>query len=253
MFATRIRSMGAAHWLLLFALILLGWAALWLMAIPAETRELSQIYGANFWISLCLTTPDVSGYFNMFLMWSLMSAAMMLPTALPALATYDDLGQSTETSFGMLTAGYLAIWLGFAAVAAGLQIGFFQLGLLDGFGTSQSGIFSAVLLAIAGGYQFSPIKEACLAKCRMPLTFFMEHWEEGPLKMGFRLGAVCLGCCWALMLLGFVGGVMSLGFMGLATIIMIIEKMPDYGKYISAPLGFGLLGASVLMLASVIL
>jgi len=120
-------------------------------------------------------------------------------------------------------------------------------------GTSQSAVFSAVLLAIAGGYQFSPIKEACLAKCRMPLTFFMEHWEEGPFKMGVRLGAVCLGCCWALMLLGFVGGVMSLGFMGLATIIMIIEKMPDYGKYISAPLGFGLLGASVVMLASVIL
>lgn len=245
--------MGAAHWLVLFGLILAGWVALWLMAVPAETRALSKIYGAEFWISLCLSTPSITGYFNLFLMWALMAAAMMLPTALPALATYDDLSQSTDTNFALLTTGYLVIWLGFAAVAAGLQIGLFQLGLLDGLGTSQSAVFSAVLLAIAGGYQFSPIKEACLAKCRMPLTFFMEHWEEGPFKMGVRLGAVCLGCCWALMLLGFVGGVMSLGFMGLATIIMIIEKMPDYGKYISAPLGFGLLGASVVMLASVIL
>ena len=253
MLAARIRAMGAAHWLVLFGLILAGWIALWLMAVPAETRALSKIYGAEFWISLCLSTPSITGYFNLFLMWALMAAAMMLPTALPALATYDDLSQSTDTNFALLTTGYLVIWLGFAAVAAGLQIGLFQLGLLDGLGTSQSAVFSAVLLAIAGGYQFSPIKEACLAKCRMPLTFFMEHGEEGPLKMGVRLGAVCLGCCWALMLLGFVGGIMSLGFMGLATIIMIIEKMPDYGKYISAPLGFGLLGASVVMLASVIL
>jgi predicted metal-binding membrane protein len=251
MLSSRIRSMGAAHWLFLFGSILAGWIVLWLMAVPSDIRELGQIYGAEFWISLCLATPDITGYPSMFLMWALMSAAMMLPTALPAFATYDELGESTEISFGRLVLGYLSVWLGFAAVAAALQILLFQVGLLDGFGTSQSTVFSAVLLAIAGGYQFSPIKEACLSKCRMPLTFFMENWEQGALKMGFRLGAICLGCCWALMLLGFVGGVMSLGFMGLATVIMILEKMPTIGKYISAPLGFALLAASVLMLVTI--
>ena len=65
----------------------------------------------------------------------------------------------------------------------------------------------------------------------------MQHWDEGPLRMGIRLGAVCLGCCWALMLLGFVGGVMSLGFMALATVIMVFEKLPDLGRYVSKPLG----------------
>lgn len=250
MLSSRIRTMGAAHWLLLFGAILGGWVALWVMAIPSDIRLLGQIYGAEFWISLCLATPDVSGYPSLFLMWALMSAAMMLPTALPAFATYDELGESTETSFDRLVLGYLSVWLGFAAIAAALQILLFRAGLLDGLGTSQSGIFSAFLLAVAGGYQFSPIKEACLSKCRMPLTFFMENWEQGALKMGFRLGAICLGCCWALMLLGFVGGVMSLGFMGLATVIMILEKMPTIGKYISAPLGFGLLFASVAMLVT---
>lgn len=248
MLATRIRAMGAAHWVFLFALILGGWSALWLMAVPAETRELGQIYGAEFWISLCLATPDLSGYPSLFLMWALMSAAMMLPTALPAFATYEDLGASTDTNLVKLVTGYLVVWLGFAFVAAGLQIALFHIGLLDGFGTSQSAIFSAALLAVAGGYQFSPIKEACLSKCRMPLTFFMERWEDGPFHMGLSLGAICLGCCWALMLLGFVGGVMSLAFMGLATVIMIIEKMPTIGKYISIPLGVVLLAASIWML-----
>lgn len=252
MLAARIRAMGAPHWLALFGLILAGWVMLWLMAIPAETRELSQIYGAEFWISLCLATPDISGFPNLFLMWSLMSAAMMLPTALPSFATYEDLGHSSEISFGSLIAGYLLVWLGFAALAAGLQIGLMRFELLDGIGTSQSAAFSAFLLLLAGGYQFSKLKDACLSKCRMPLTFFMQHWEEGPFRNGVRLGLVCLGCCWALMLLGFVGGVMSLGFMGLATLIMVLEKLPDIGRYISAPLGVILLAsAPVVLLAGI--
>jgi predicted metal-binding membrane protein len=71
--------------------------------------------------------------------------------------------------------------------------------------------------------------------------FFMEHWDEGPLKNGLRLGLICLGCCWALMLLGFVGGVMNLAFMGLATVIMALEKLPEIGRLITRPLGVALL------------
>lgn len=249
-FAQRIRSMGAPHWLTLFGLILVGWVSLWLMSVPAETREFSRIYGADFWVELCLATPDLSGFPKLFLMWALMSAAMMLPTALPSFATYEDLGSSADIRFGVLVSGYLTIWLGFAAGAAAAQIGFMRLGLLDGLGTSRSAIFSATLLFLAGGYQFSALKDACLSQCRMPLTFFMQHWEQGPFRMGLRLGAVCLGCCWALMLLGFVGGVMSLGFMALATVIMIFEKLPDIGRYISKPLGYILIGAGVLTLVS---
>ena len=120
----------------------------------------------------------------------------------------------------------------------------FHFDLVSGFGDSRSVWLSVALLAIAGGYQFSALKEACLSKCRAPLTFFMQHWGESPLSMGLRLGATCLGCCWALMLLAFVGGVMSLAFMGLATLIMTLEKLPDIGRWLSRPLGVALLGGA---------
>jgi predicted metal-binding membrane protein len=173
-----------------------------------------------------------------------MAAAMMAPTALPAFATYEDLGHSTETRTGALVAGYLGVWLGFSVLAAGAQMALFDAGLLTAFGDSRSGALSAALLALAGAYQFSPAKAACLSKCRRPLAFFMAHWDEGAWRNGVRLGLVCLGCCWALMALAFVGGVMNLAFMGLATVIMVLEKLPQPGRYLTRPLGVVLLAAS---------
>lgn len=237
MISHRIRQMTGLHWIVLFGMILLAWFALFLMAVPDDMRSLSRIYGTDFWASLCVVTPDVGGFTRLFAMWALMSAAMMAPTALPAFATYEDLGYTTDTKFAPLVIGYTIVWLGYSAIAAGVQIVLFQFGLIDAFGTSLSNGLSAILLIVAGAYQFSPIKEACLSKCRMPLTFFMQHFEEGPLRNGLRLGLICLGCCWALMALAFVGGVMNLAFMGLATILMILEKMPELGRYLTKPLG----------------
>ena len=237
MISHRIRQMTGLHWIVLFGMILLAWFALFLMAVPDDMRSLSRIYGTDFWASLCVVTPDVGGFTRLFAMWALMSAAMMAPTALPAFATYEDLCHTTHTKFAPLVIGYTTVWLGYSAIAAGVQIVLFQFGLIDAFGTSLSNGLSAILLIVAGAYQFSPIKEACSSKCRMPLSFFMQHFEEGPLRNGLRLGLICLGCCWALMALAFVGGVMNLAFMGLATILMILEKMPDLGRYLTKPLG----------------
>jgi predicted metal-binding membrane protein len=131
-------------------------------------------------------------------------------------------------------------------LAAGLQIGLFSFGWVSAFGDSRSALLSGGLLVLAGAYQFSALKEACLAKCRMPVTFFMAHWDEGAWRNGLRLGAVCLGCCWALMLLGFVGGVMSLGFMGLATVVMTLEKLRA-GAWITRPLGGVLIGTGLVV------
>ncbi len=233
--------MGAPHWLALFGLILGAWILLYAMALPADLRESARIFGAAFWEGLCTVTLDAAGFARVVLMWALMSAAMMAPTALPAFATYDDLGRSTQTRFGALVAGYLCVWLGFSVLAGALQMGLFGAGLVSAFGDSLSVWLSAGLLMLAGLYQFSPVKEACLSKCRAPLTFFMAHWDEGPLRNGLRLGLVCLGCCWALMLLAFVGGVMNLAFMGLATLIMVIEKLPQYGRILTRPLGLVLI------------
>jgi predicted metal-binding membrane protein len=244
MIALRLRRMGAVHWLALFGLILGAWALLYAMALPAGLRDGAAIYGADFLRDLCVVTPDAAGFIRMTAMWALMSAAMMAPTALPAFATYDDLGHAGETRFGALVAGYLAVWLGFSVIAAGAQMVLFQAGWLTAFGDSRSGILSASLLALAGAYQFSPLKEACLSRCRRPLAFFMTHWDEGPARNGVRLGLVCLGCCWALMGLAFVGGVMNLAFMGLATAIMVVEKLPDLGRWLTWPLGVALLAGA---------
>ncbi len=245
MLADRIRSMRSPHWLVLFGAVLSSWIVLYAMAVPPDLRDASRVFGAEFWSDLCAVTPDLAGYGKLVLMWALMSTAMMLPTTLPALAAYDDLGASgAETQPIALIAGFLTIWWGFSVLAAGLQMLLFRADLVSAFGDSRSSALSASLLAMAGAYQFSALKESCLSKCRAPVTFFMQHWSDGPAKMGLRLGAVCLGCCWALMALAFVGGVMSLAFMGLATLIMILEKLPDIGRYISRPLGGVLLVAA---------
>ncbi|UWQ52305.1 DUF2182 domain-containing protein [Leisingera caerulea] len=251
--AQRIRTMGGWHWLGLFGLILGAWGLLYAMSVPAELRAAGAIYGPDFWRDFCTLTPDAAGFGKMLMMWALMSAAMMAPTALPAFATYEDLSHTApDTNFTRLVGGYLAVWLGFSALAAVLQLGLFQAELLTAFGDSNSRYLSAGLLLVAGGYQFSPVKEACLSKCRRPLVFFMQHWNEGPLRNGLRLGLVCLGCCWALMLLAFAGGTMNIAFMGLATVIMILEKLPELGRYITKPLGAGLVGAALALAAGII-
>lgn len=248
MIAARVRRMGDGHWLVLFGLILGAWGVLYAMALPADLRDGAALYGPDFLQSLCIVTPDAAGFGRVVLMWALMSAAMMAPTALPAFATYEELSHTGETRIGALVAGYLSIWLGFSVLAAGAQMMLFRAGLLSAFGDSRSGVMSAVLLAVAGAWQFSPAKEACLSRCRRPLSFFMQHWDEGAWRNGLRLGLVCLGCCWALMALAFVGGVMNLAFMGLATVIMVLEKLPDPGRWLTRPLGGGLLVASAWVL-----
>ena len=250
MLATRIRQMGGVHWIVLFGFVLLAWILLWLMMVPADMRALSDIYGPDFWTQLCAVGADGSGFFRLWLMWSLMAGAMMAPTAFPAFATYEDLPAAAKPDggFAALVAGYLMVWFGAAAFGAAAQIGLATAGLTDMFGVSVSTSFTAALLAAVGLYQFSTLKEACLAKCRMPVTFFMAHFAEGPFRMGLRLGAVCLGCCWALMALAFVGGMQSLAFMGVATVLMILEKLPDIGRYLTKPLGVALIGASLAVL-----
>jgi predicted metal-binding membrane protein len=251
MIATQIRRMGQTHWIVLYALILGAWAVLYAMAIPADLRAASALYGLEFLASLCVATPDAAGFAGLVVMWAMMSAAMMAPTALPALATYDDLAVAgAQTRLSALVAGYLTIWLGFSVFAAAAQLALFGAGLIDPFGSSLSTGLSVGLLAIAGVYQFTPMKDACLSKCRAPMMFFLQHFDEGPWRNGLRLGAVCLGCCWALMLLGFVGGVMNLAFMGVATVLMALEKLPVLGRWLTRPMGVGLLAAAAVVAAT---
>ncbi|MGV6849024.1 MAG: DUF2182 domain-containing protein [Marinibacterium sp.] len=248
MIAARIRTMAGLHWLALFALLIACWAILFVVAVPADLRLAGQIYGADFWRGLCRATPDWAGFVRVSGMWILMTAAMMAPTALPAFATYDDLPAQHPRGFARLVAGYLVVWIGFSLLAAGLQIGLVAADLVTPFGDSRSALLTAGLLALAGFYQFSALKADCLSACRSPLMHFLQHWEAGAFGIGLRLGLTCLGCCWALMLLAFVGGVMNLAFMGVAMALMTLEKLPEIGRYVTRPLG-GLMIAAALWTA----
>ncbi|WP_419904731.1 DUF2182 domain-containing protein [Kiloniella sp.] len=210
----------------------------------------------DFLLSLCLTTTNELTFFGLVAMWSLMSLAMMAPTAVPMLKSYQDIliagkGKVPAQAFWTLLAGYLTVWLLFSIPASGLQLLLSNLDLLSFDGTSLSGWLTAGLLTLAGVYQFTPIKEACLSKCRSPMAYFMGRWQPGvagAYRMGLHHGAVCVGCCWALMLLGFVGGTMNPIWMFAAMVLMIIEKLPDIGRYITAPLGIALLSSAILVL-----
>jgi predicted metal-binding membrane protein len=250
-------------WVLFFGLIMGAWATLYMMAAGhGAGTELGP--GAQ-WIasfqptlrsdqaSLVSHEHVVHASFpHLIGMWALMCIAMMAPTALPLLRTYWQLSKGNPTRvsklgfWGLLT-GYLGVWCAYSAVAATAQWGLSRLGVLSSVGVSLSVSFTVVLLAAAGAYQFSRLKQACLSRCRSPLTFLLAHWREGvsgAFRMGLRHGALCVGCCWALMALSFVGGTMNLLWMGAAMVLMILEKVP-LGRRLTTPLGCALIGAAV--------
>ncbi|MCA8869296.1 MAG: DUF2182 domain-containing protein [Rhodobacteraceae bacterium] len=245
------RSTAAAGWLGFFALVLLAWMLLFLMQPGAVDSGLLQDYGSRFWSAICAPVSGQAGFWSVLFMWMLMSAAMMAPTFVPNLRTYADLGHAGaagQAGLVALLAGYLAIWGGFSALAAMAQLWLARAGLIGAGGASLSWGLSGALLLFAGLYQFTALKKSCLSKCRAPLMYFIGHWRggvQGALWMGAELGLVCLGCCWALMLLGFVGGVMNLAWMGIATLLMALEKLPEIGRVVTRPLG------AVLVLAGV--
>lgn len=190
--------------------------------------------------------------------WALMTVAMMAPTAIPVLASLRDiLASSSMRAWWGFIGGYVTVWLGFAGAAAIAQLwlidrDLFGQRLLGSSGSSVSTIFSACLLALAGVYQFTSLTRRCLTECVNPMTFFFQHWRDGvrgAAGMGLRHGVSCLGCCWALMLLAFVGGVASIWFMVLATAVMAVEKLPAVSRRLTAPLGIVLLVASAAFIA----
>jgi len=230
-------------WLGFFALILIAWAAIFAQVALAPI---------GIWGVLC-TSAAGAGFLSLWGMWALMVAAMMLPTFVPALRTFLNMGAAGATrpiEAGALVAGYALVWIIGAALGAWAQWALARAGMLAPDGSSLSVWLTVALLLAAGLYQLSIFKAACLAKCRMPLTYFMGRWVPGfrrAFVMGAELGAICFGCCWALMALAFVGGTMSLMWMGLATLFMVLEKLPQIGRPLTRPAGYALIGAGAVL------
>ncbi|MEK7413474.1 MAG: DUF2182 domain-containing protein [Planctomycetota bacterium] len=176
-------------------------------------------------------------------MWWVMMIAMMTPSAAPLVLLYGVVmrrheagGRNAYVSSLLLLAGYLLVWLAFAIAAAAAQKAFQPAGLLSEMMLwSKSATLSAAILAAAGFYQFSNLKHACLAQCRNPVRFLTEHWRPGhpgSLILGISHGAYCVGCCWILMALLFVGGVMNLAWIAVLTVFVLVEKLAPNGAAI---------------------
>jgi predicted metal-binding membrane protein len=176
----------------------------------------------------------------LFAMWCAMALAMMLPTAGPMIVTYADLAETAArkgepaASPLVLAAGYTAVWLGTAFLLATLQILLTRLSILDPAMATASPLFSGAVFILAGAYQFSALKHACVTQCQHPFRFFFANWTadaRGVFRLGLRQGLYCLGCCWAMMLLMFAVGVMNVIWMAALGAIMATEKISTTTRF----------------------
>jgi len=175
-------------------------------------------------------------------MWWVMMIAMMTPSAAPMALLYGKVASQHANQgrpiapVAFLVAGYLLAWLGFSVVAAAAQELLQPAGLISEMMLwSKSAALSATVLAAAGIYQLSPLKRVCLTHCRAPVLFLTHHWRPGrmgALQLGARHGAYCVGCCWLLMALLFVGGVMNLVWIAALTLFVLVEKVAPRGDVI---------------------
>lgn len=188
-----------------------------------------------------------------FLMWWIMMIAMMTPSAAPMILLHARVARDAQAKgrdargtlqqTGVFTAGYLLAWLGFSIAAAALQWGLEAAGLVSRMMTSMSAALSAAVLIAAGVYQWTPLKNVCLRGCRAPAQFLSRHWRpgrRGALRLGILHGAYCVGCCWALMALLFVGGIMNPVWIAALAVVVLVEKVAPAGVVLSR-IGGGLL------------
>ncbi len=192
---------------------------------------------------------------SMIAMWWMMMVAMMVPSAAPAILLYARVHHHASTRAGgrrglaptgAFAAGYLLVWLAFSLAAAILHWTLEQSGVISAtMMDSRSRWLSTLVLIAVGLYQLTPLKNACLSRCRAPQAFFSGHWRPGKigaLRLGAMHGGFCVGCCWALMVLLFVGGVMNLLWIAVLTCIVLIEKLARRGAWIGRIVGLVLIG-----------
>lgn len=227
----------------LLAITAAGWLSLAVLA--AQTSA-----GAGLWdtlAALCRPASAASGFSSSLalalVMWSAMTLAMMLPTAAPMILTYADIAETAAArklpviSPFVLVAGYCAVWLGFAFGAATAQEGLVRPILQGAAWGNAPTLLSAALFVVAGLYQFSSLKAACLSACQQPFQFFFRHWKtnsRGVFGLGLHQGMHCLGCCWAMMLLMFAGGAMNPLWMAALGGVMTVEKMTSGRRFAHA-------------------
>ena len=205
----------------------LAWLYLLSMATGMETMGDAMLSAR--------AVPWTSADFGlMFMMWAIMMVGMMLPSATPMILLFATVNRRRRSQGQAVTPplifalGYLATWSVFSLVATFLQWGLHRAGLLSPMMTTTSAVLGGVTLVAAGVYQWTPLKTTCLRHCQSPLHFISAHWRNGAsgaFRMGWTHGRYCLGCCWVLMCLLFVGGVMNLLWIAGLAVFVLIEKV----------------------------
>jgi predicted metal-binding membrane protein len=236
----------------LLSLAGLAWAYLGSMASPAGAAGMSMpMAAAHGW------SPRELAW--LVTMWAVMMIAMMIPSAAPAILLFAGISRRRRAQgipavrTGFFTLGYLIAWTAFAVVAASAQWMLHGAALLSPAMTSASPLLGGALLVAAGVYQWLPLKGACLTHCRSPLDFFAAQWREGEagaLAMGLRHGIHCVGCCWLLMALLFVAGVMNLLWIAAIAGFVLVEKVAPGGRIVGRVGGAVLVGWGLLTVAA---
>jgi predicted metal-binding membrane protein len=247
------------RWIALACIVVLtasGWTYLLLVALWQAPSG-----AAGFLEAICRAVPiggagGLAGVAAIAGMWIAMTLAMMLPTAGPMILTYSEIAETASrkgdrlVSPYVLIAGYLAIWFGFAGSATLAQLGVMWFAAWPG-AARLAAPASALLFLIAGLYQFSALKQACLTACQRPFSFFFLNWTDRPtgvFRLGVWQGLYCLGCCWAMMLLMFAAGAMNPVWMVLLGLVMLIEKM-TVSPVVGRAVGVAFIAAGVTILA----
>lgn len=237
----------------LSGVVALAWAYLFKLSVDmgsmnVSAMDMNRIAGMNTWTSV--------EFLLMFVMWAVMMVGMMVPTAMRAVLIYAGIAQRADAQGTPVAptywfvSGYVLLWTVFSAGATVLQAGFTQGGLLSPMMVSSSATLGAGLLIAAGLYQLTPWKDACLKHCQSPAMYLASRFKSGTLNaigLGIRHAGYCLGCCWLLMGLLFLGGVMNLLWIAAITIFVLVEKLLA-GSFLSRAGGVVMIGAGLLYL-----
>lgn len=232
----------------------LSWAYLVSLASDMQNMDMENV-GTQMTMPR-METWGVGDFTLTFVMWTVMMVAMMTPSAAPMILMFAGVNRrrrEQELSYvktSVFLAGYLVVWAAFSVMATTTQWGLNTLSLLSPAMTSTSPVLGGVLLLVAGVYQWTPLKHACLSNCRSPLGFVLHEWREGSwgaFLMGLKHGVYCTGCCWSLMALLFVAGVMNLLWVAAIAGFVLLEKVVPAGDKLGRVAGMVLVGWGVWM------
>jgi predicted metal-binding membrane protein len=228
------------------ALSLAAWLALWLWGHSAGARFLHHEATASAGAGGADAALFVAG-------WAVMIVAMMLPTSVPLIATFGALvarRRRPAVLVGLVVIAYIVVWTGFGVVLYGADRLLHLIVDAWPWLAEHSALITAATLAVAGIYQFTPLKYQCLDECRSPLGFVIAHWAGRherieAFRMGIAHGLFCVGCCWSLMLVMFAVGLGSIAWMLALGLVMAVEKNASWGRRLSRPLGVVLILAAI--------